>query len=244
MKGLLIAIQFMTRLPTPRVTVTDAEFAGSMRWFPAVGVIIGAIVAGAVWLGLYIDPAVAGVAGVIAWVWVTGELHLDGLADIADAAGAAHKGRERIISVLADPHIGSFGTVAIVLQLLAKLVLLAILARATLTVPYLWGAIIAIPAVARMAPLFWTRCLPPLHQGLGAKFSGAVRNIDIAIWCILLGIVASAYLPLLTIFAVMLVWGSWLKSRIGGISGDGHGAGIEIAESILLLAMLAGAQWA
>ena len=55
MKGLLIAIQFLTRLPTPRVAVSGEEFAASMRWFPAVGLIVGALVAGAGWIGSRCD---------------------------------------------------------------------------------------------------------------------------------------------------------------------------------------------
>src|SRR3546814_8307920 len=57
-------------------------------------------------------------------VAVTGALHLDGLGDIADGSGAAHKDRERLLAVLGDPHAGSFAVVAIALQLIAKLVLL------------------------------------------------------------------------------------------------------------------------
>ena len=130
MKGLIVAIQFLTRLPTPRITVSGAEFAAAIRWFPAVGLILGAIVAAGCRAGAEIDPWTAALAGLVLWVAVTGALHLDGLGDVADACGAAHKDRERILAVLADPHIGSFGAVAIGLQLLAKLLLLHALVAA------------------------------------------------------------------------------------------------------------------
>ncbi|WP_037472571.1 adenosylcobinamide-GDP ribazoletransferase, partial [Sphingobium sp. ba1] len=124
MKGLIIALQFMTRLPMPRVTASAQDFARSMRCFPVVGLILGALIAAACGAGARIDPWVGALLGLIAWVGLTGALHLDGLGDMADAAGAAHKDRDRLRAVLSDPHVGSFGVVAIALQLIAKLVLL------------------------------------------------------------------------------------------------------------------------
>src|SRR5690606_29246293 len=66
----------------------------------------------------------------LAWVWVTGALHLDGLGDVADALGASHRNPQRFLEVLKDPHLGVFGTVAIGMQMLLKMVLLSELARA------------------------------------------------------------------------------------------------------------------
>ncbi|NWK96414.1 adenosylcobinamide-GDP ribazoletransferase [Sphingobium lactosutens] len=233
MKGLVIAIQFLTRLPMPRVSVTGAEFAASIRWFPAVGLIIGILVAAAACLGAWIDPWAGALAALLCWVGITGALHLDGLGDIADAAGAAHKDRERLIAVLADPHVGSFAIVTILLQLLSKLILLRLLIEAQAYV-----AVALIPFAARIGPLVWTRFVPQLHEGLGALFRDVVRPLDLTLWTALL-IGAAILSPSLWIapFAWLLCsW--WLRSRIGGISGDGHGAGIEVTESLLLVAAL------
>jgi len=233
MKGLIVAIQFLTQLPTPRITVSGDEFAASMRWFPAVGVIVGALVAGAGWVGATIDPWTGALCALVVWVAVTGALHLDGLGDIADASGAAHKDRERLLAVLGDPHAGSFAVVAVALQLIAKLVLLhALLDRQA------FAAVAMIPFAARIGPLIWSRALPDLHAGLGSRFRHAVRPLDFAIWS--LALVAAAWLSpsLLVAPLIFLLWGAWLRRKIGGISGDGHGAGIEISESLLLAAAL------
>ena len=123
-KRLVLAMQLMTRLPLPALNVDERDFAAAIRWLPATGIAVGLIVAGGAGLGMRIDPWVGALSGLVAWVAVTGALHLDGLGDIADAAGAAHGDRTRLSAVLADPHIGSFGAVAIGLQLLVKLVLL------------------------------------------------------------------------------------------------------------------------
>lgn len=233
MKQFLIAVQFLTRLPTPRVAGDMADFAASMRWFPLVGVVIGLIVAGAAWLGLRIDGWTGALAALLAWVGITGALHLDGLADIADGLGAAHGDRNRMLTAMADPHVGSFGVVAIGLQLSAKLVLL----HALLGLGAPWW-LIPIPFAARIGPLIWTRWMPQLHEGLGARFTNAVRVRDIAIWWALL-LVVSAVLPgLLSVALLIAAWRFYLLHKVGGISGDGHGAGIELVETGLILALL------
>lgn len=233
MKGLIVAIQFLTRLPTPRIAVSSDEFAASMRWFPAVGLIVGALVAAGGWAGARLDPWTGAFAALLLWVAVTGALHLDGLGDIADAAGAAHKDRARMIAVMSDPHVGSFAVVTIALQLIAKLVLLHALIEREAFI-----AITVVPFAARIGPLAWSRWLPDLHAGLGARFRGVIRPIDLAIWALLLT-GATWWSPSLLITPLLLAgWGWWLLRKIGGISGDGHGAGIEIVESALLLAAL------
>lgn len=242
MKGLIVAVQFLTRLPTPRIAVSGAEFAASMRWFPAVGLIVGAIVAAGGWAGARIDGWTGALAALILWVAVTGALHLDGLGDIADARGAAHKAsgrlsavedRERMLAVLADPHVGSFAVVTIALQLLAKLVLLHGLIEAEA-----YTAIALVPFAARIGPLVWSRWLADLHAGLGSKFRGVIRPFDLILWALLLVAATLASPSLIATPFILLFWGWWLQRAIGGISGDGHGAGIEVTESLLLLAAL------
>lgn len=233
MNGLLLALAFLTRLPVPQPSATTAEFAASMRWFPAAGLVIGPMIAAAGWLGAQGDPWIGALLATLVWVGLTGALHLDGLGDIADAAGAAHGDRTRMMAVLTDPHLGSFGVTAIALQLAAKLVLLhGCIDRG------LWPGLALIPFAARIGPLAWTLLLPPLHDGLGARFHGAVRPRDIGLWLAALT-VAGWFAPgLLAAFILIPLWAWWIMARIGGISGDGHGAGIETVETGLLLALL------
>lgn len=235
MKGFIIALQFLTRLPLPAIVVDDAVFARSMRWFPAVGLVIGALVAGSAWTGALVDHRLGALAALAVWVGVTGALHLDGLSDLADAMGAAHKAkghdRERLLAVLADPHVGSFGVVAIVLQLLGKLVLLDMLVEA-----HAFAPLVLVPFAARIGPLVWTIWLVPLHQGLAARFRSAISPVDLLIWAAALA-ASSWFVPALLVTPVLLLcWGWQVRRTIGGISGDGHGAGIELSETGLLLA--------
>jgi adenosylcobinamide-GDP ribazoletransferase len=232
MKGFLVAVQFLTRLPTPRVQADAANLATSMRWFPAVGLVIGLFVAAATYCGGLIEPWVGALFGLMAWVGVTGALHLDGLCDLADAVGAAHKDRERFLAVMADPHVGSFGVVAIGLQLIAKLVFLQ--GMTTTFQP----ALILIPFAARIGPLVWSYDLPQLHTGLAARFTSTIRIRDIALWSLMLA-VAALWAPAMLVALVLIGgWDCWLHRTLGGVSGDCHGAGIELIETGLLLVAL------
>jgi adenosylcobinamide-GDP ribazoletransferase len=82
--------------------------------------------------------------------------------------------------------------------------------------------------------------MTPLHAGLGARFAGVIRPVDLALW----GWPCSARpgCPgLLATVPAIALWRRWILRRIGGISGDGMGAGIELVESLLLLALCIGA---
>lgn len=232
MTRLLLAFGFLTRLPVPHVVADAGDFAAAIRWYPLVGLVIGGLVAASGRLGTEIDPWVGALAALTMWVAVTGALHLDGLGDLADGLGAAHRDPTRLLAVMADPHVGTFGVVTLVLQLLAKLVLLHAVAAGA------WWPVVAVPFAARIGPLAWARWLPPLRPGIGAAVKGAARMLDLAGWgAVLAG--AAVAVPALAVAPVLIAgWGLWLRRRIGGITGDGHGAGIELVETGLLLALV------
>ena len=86
MKPLLLALQFLTRLPLPMIPADEADFGRAIRWFPVAGLVVGGAVAGAAWVGLHRDAWLAALLALAAWTAITGALHLDGLGDVADAA--------------------------------------------------------------------------------------------------------------------------------------------------------------
>jgi adenosylcobinamide-GDP ribazoletransferase len=228
-----IALQFLTRLPTPRVRDMQADdLARSAIWFPAVGLVIGVLLA-LVMLALDgSDPWVAALAVLGVWIFVTGALHLDGLGDVADALGASHGKPERFVTVLGDPHAGSFAVVAIALQIVAKLVLIAHLPLAMAP----W-ALILIPAWARWGALICSKTLLSLKPGLGASVANSVGWPMIAGWGVLLAAAGLFGAPP-TLIALVLVPGIafYWQWRLGGITGDCLGASIEAAETLLLFA--------
>ncbi len=231
MKTLIVALGFLTRLPMPRVEADEADFARAIRLYPVAGLVIGMIVAGAGWLGARVDPWTGALAALVAWVWATGALHLDGLADLSDGLGAAHGDRSRLLAVMADPHIGSFGVTALAMQLLAKLVLLHALPLET------WPMVAMIPAAARVGPLIWARMLAPLRPGgLGAMVARAVRPVDMIGWTLAVFALGLLYLPVAVAPLIIMMLSLWFRRKLGGVTGDVHGAGIELTETALLLA--------
>lgn len=234
-RELILAVQFLTRLPTPRLrNFQPDELPRCAIHFPLVGLIIGALLVLPL-LALDARPWLAAVLALLVWVWVTGALHIDGLGDVADALGAAHRSPERFLEVLKDPHIGVFGAVAIILQLLLKLVLLAEV-MATAHPPW---AIVLIPAWARWGTLWWSRQLPSLHPGMGERFSWTPGVAAIGGWALALGALSLWLAPvlLLALPLTLLITAYW-RRRLGGISGDCLGASTEVTETALLLALV------
>lgn len=235
MTGFLTALAFLTRLPGPRLSAEDAGNLGrAAPWLAVVGALVGALVAAAAALGATSSPWIGALAGLLAWVLVTGALHLDGLADVADGLGAAHGNRERFLAVARDPNIGSFGAIAIALQLIAKLVLLAaFIERASL--PELAAGLALICAWARWTPLAVGRAVPPLAEGLASRLHTGIDVRVTAIEAIVLAALSLVVAPaLLAAVPSAALYALYWRRRFGGITGDGHGAGIELQESLLL----------
>lgn len=236
LSGLVTAVQFLTRLPVPRaVGAGTADLHKAAPWFPFVGLIVGAVVALATWVGTGLGSWPAALLGVIAWVVVTGALHLDGLGDVADGLGAAHGSPERFLEVIRDPHSGSFGVTAIVLQVAAKLVLLAELTQRLEVL-----GIVLIAAWARWGSLVLARSVPPLGTGFAKRFAGAIEVRMIGMWALLLTLASVVIAPVLVAgvlvpFLLALYW----RRRLGGITGDCHGASIEVTETVLLALLVA-----
>lgn len=232
MRGLILALGFLTRLPLPAVRdYQPAEFARARVWFPAVGLIVGVAVALAAALGAALDPWVGALAGVVMWVWITSGLHLDGLADTADALGATHRDPTRFLAVLADPHVGSFGVIALVLQLAAKLVLLHWLLLLELP----WLVLVLVPAWARWSAAGWALLLPPLKPGLGERLSNHGKRAGWIAGGLALAAISAASPLAFAALIPALLWGVWMKLKLGGQTGDILGAGIEWSESAALL---------
>lgn len=235
--GLILAITFLTRLPMPKVVnFTPADMRKSVVWFPVAGLVVGDFVALAWWLGGLVHSALAGLLGLLMWVWITGALHLDGLSDLTDALGASHRNQERFFEVLSDPHLGSFGVVALVIQLLSKFVLLALAAEYQLSLLL----IVLLPAWARLGAAWWSLSLPTLKSGLAQTFAWQGKASQLWFGASAL-FVLSLWQPIVLVAIVpIMLWRIWLKRRLGGQTGDALGAGIELVESgsLLLLVVL------
>jgi len=175
---------------------------------------------------------------VLVWTGVTGALHLDGAADLADALGASHRDSDRFLTVLKDPHIGTFGVVVLISLLLTKLVTTAWLVASPDA--SLW-MLVLIPAWARLGSIYWSQSLPPLAPGSGEQFAWEIPDHAVLLWgaglFILSWMAVSLFFALVAI-ATLLLWRTFLQWRLGGMSGDCLGAGIEYCEAMMLLAVM------
>lgn len=234
-RGLMVAFGLLTYLPVPNSgRLSERDLALAANYAPLVGLVIGAAIGGSYWVASLFGPWIAALAVVVIWVAITGALHLDGLGDTADALGAAHRNPERFLPVLDDPHAGSFAVVAIALQIVAKLVLVAQLTPAS---PLL--ALILVPAWARWGTTVWSAWLHPLKPGMASAFGSGVSKLGIAFWALALIcasiVVCPRLLVALPLIALITIFWRW---RLGGVTGDCVGASVEVAETLLLTALV------
>jgi adenosylcobinamide-GDP ribazoletransferase len=243
----ILAFQFLTRLPVPALKRFDArELSRAAAWFPFVGIVVGIFVAGAAVLGAHVDGLLGALLGLVMWVWITGGLHLDGLADLADALGASHREPQRFLAVLKDPHIGVFGVLALIIASFAKLILFAVTLREAPNIAMTTMAVrlALICAWARWGALICANTLPVLSSGEAERFAWHRSTGAAIFWCCVLLLLSVVLAPALIVApAIVLAWRSFLRTRIGGMTGDCLGAGIELTEIALLVAIVLAQAW-
>jgi adenosylcobinamide-GDP ribazoletransferase len=218
---------------------TPQEVSASLGWFPLVGFAIGgALAAEAYLLGFVCGDAIRAAAIVMTLAMVTGAVHLDGLADTADALGAG-RDRKRALEILRDSRIGTFGASALFFVLALKVLAIAATAG-KLRYAALWLA----PGVARWTMVALAYRLDYLRaDGAGTTLLArdGRRNFILAS-----SITIAGALPLfgyhslrasITTIAITLALGVFYRKWLGGLTGDLIGAAGEIVETAALLAM-------
>lgn len=243
LQDLKVAALFLTSLPV-RVTgqVSMRDLAQAVYAFPIVGAAVG-LSGGLVFLlasllGLPTMPAA--LLAITAMILATGGLHEDGLADTADGLGAGED-REKALAIMRDSRIGSFGALALMLALLARLMALAPIFDPVLALKVLVAAGMVSRAVMGLVML-----LQPSAKATGlAAETGRPEAARVAIGGGLALIVAVLLLRQLGLVAtgaavaVALLVAWWLGRRLGGCTGDTLGAVQQVAEITFLLAVTA-----
>lgn len=238
------AVRFFTRLPVPGWVGHSAEALNqSARYFPAVGLLVGGIGA-LVYLGaalLWPQP-VAVLLSMAATIYATGAFHEDGLADTVDGLGGGWE-KLRILEIMKDSRVGSYGVVAMVLALLGKFTLLS--AMDTTLIPF---ALLAGHAFSRLCSTLLLASMDYVREDLLAKSKPlATRLSPVAMLVAICFVVPSlAFLPpQKMIFASFLALTAtyWLalkfKRWLGGYTGDCLGATQQVSEIAFYLGLLA-----
>jgi len=237
-EDLATAFQFLTCLPLRRLPYDPHALSRSAKFFPLVGFAVGLV--GAewyLWLGRHLPRAIAALLTVVFFVLVSGGLHEDGLADVADAFGGGWN-REQILAILKDSRIGTFGALAIVVSVGLRWFLLGSLPPDRVALYVVSGQVLC-----RWTALPLGYALPAARQssGQGARIARQISGGSLVVGTVItVAIVAyvlrrALWSPLLCALAVTLFSALYYWRRIGGLTGDCFGATNQLAEIAVYL---------
>ena len=239
------ALLLLSRIPVTWHRFPDERppnFTSALWAFPLVGLVVGAA-GGAVLLttsSLGLPPLVASVLALVVMALLTGAMHEDGLADMADGFGGG-RDTDSIMRIMHDSRIGAYGVLALILATALRLSLLA-LCIDTLSGWNLVGFMALIGAASRFQPVLQLAVFPPSphaslaaltgRPGTGRLIAALVSWLPAMIW--LFGAVSTAAI-ILPACALSLWIGQAATRKVAGLTGDVMGATTIIAELIMLM---------
>jgi adenosylcobinamide-GDP ribazoletransferase len=237
------AIRFLTIFPIPgQLGHNSSELAGSIPFFPVVGLLLGTIAAFCSWwLWLFLPPAVAAVVLTLILLGFSGGLHLDGLADTADGFFSARP-RAQILEIMRDSRIGAMGVIGLILVILLKVTALAGLSRAQAL-----QAALLMPIAGRCAIVVFMALLPYARPegGLGtlfytrrSKIAGVAAVVFLSFF-VLLTVGMNGWAAVLLFLILLVSFALFCTRVIGGATGDTLGAACEMSEACMALALSA-----
>ena len=249
LKQAALAVTFLTGIPLPAGDeATPADLWRSMGWYPLVGMALGGVALGAFAAARTLLPGLVAAVVVIALMEIlTRGLHMDGLMDTADGvlSGAP---RERALEIMKDSRSGAMGVLAAILLIALKVTSLGALGVADAIVPLLVGW-----STARLLPPIGVLIWPYARaDGTGAAFARerTIGPVVLAAGLVLAALVVAALVSVVfggaggwwggiavaaACLVVVLGVQALVAGRLGGLTGDVHGMGIELAEAVALL---------
>jgi adenosylcobinamide-GDP ribazoletransferase len=240
MQAFLIALQFLTRLPIRMKAASPSHIAASYCFYPVIGFLVGL---GAVLLRrglMMVFPGPFSIVLVLAFlIWITGGLHEDGLADVTDGMGGGWT-RDQRLAIMKDSHIGAFGSVVVMLAVLAKYAALTSMNPLRMD-----AAIVTAQTLGRWAFLPMGYFNPYARDGLGSEFTKAMTLASLIVGTVIsivVVVLASGNLggvAFCLACAIIVIASAYFRSRIGGVTGDCFGATFQFVEIATYAASLA-----
>lgn len=231
------AVQFLTILPVPMATVPYEE---AMPFFPLLGALLGGLLGGALLLGVTagFPLGIAAALALTVYLFATGLLHEDGLADVADGVRAG-RSPERILEIMHDSRIGAFGGMALVMAVLLRWQALAELARSSPW--FVLGVCVAAGGVSRAGVVLLASISKPTGHGMVASVAGQVpgwvlfaAGVQASIAGSLAGWRGTALILVGSLVLLALLW-RWFHLRLQGVTGDCLGAASVVVETYVLV---------
>jgi len=221
---------------------SDRDIGASVNFYPLVGAVLGLILSAVAVSFMQVFGSVLSAALILAvWVYLTGALHIDGLADSADAWIGGLGSKERTLSLMKDPTSGPFAIVTLLLVLFVKLAAIEALLNNGHNLILVWPLVIA-----RLSVMILFATTPNARStGLGEAISTYLSRDKVFMICgatLLISLVMLQWLIIPSIFLASIGF-VYLRlkmmKRIDGCTGDTAGALIEITEVLVLLGLVA-----
>jgi adenosylcobinamide-GDP ribazoletransferase len=236
LRGLRAAFVFLTRVPVGGFPYTDDEWRWAAAHFPLVGALLGVVVGAVDHVLLPLGELAAALGAIGASLFLAGALHEDGLADTSDALGGAFD-RDKILAILKDSRVGTFGACALVLSIVGRA---ALLARLGPGAP--WAFVLA-GAAARLGPVWLIATMPYVSsaqsKSRGVMGAGYVQAGIAVAWTVVVSLTMGRSMGaspgrlsavVAAVAVVTLLTGWRYARRLGGITGDFLGATEQLCE--------------
>jgi len=223
--ALIATVRFFSSIPLPSHWQDDWQQA--MRYLPLLGLFQGLLLCAAAFFLQTLSPAIAGFLLLLLWFSMTGFLHLDGLADMADALGAKHADASRLWQVMKEPQLGAFAVVVLLLYVLGMFV-----AVQELFVQGEVWVFLYLPFCARLAAVYFLASLKTPTSGLAHAMQAHLperSTLYVAAFLLALIFIVSQA-ELLFLFLFVILWRNFLYKKFGMVNGDVLGAGILLME--------------
>jgi adenosylcobinamide-GDP ribazoletransferase len=236
-------LMFYTRLPVPKSTgFSEENLNKATRYFPLIGIIVGGVGAGLFWGGCHVlSTEIAIILSLAGMILLTGAFHEDALSDFCDGFGGGY-GKEKILAIMKDSRIGTYGAVGLILLLLSKFFFIK--AFDPLMIPVLLIAAHALSRLNTVLMIFTSRYVSDQDSAkskpIGKKASGATLIIAFVFGLLPLLLLPLPYVPVfLAMQGIILLLFRWYVHRqIGGYTGDVLGTLQQLSELGFYLAFM------
>ncbi|MDP3387330.1 MAG: adenosylcobinamide-GDP ribazoletransferase [Eubacteriales bacterium] len=232
-KSIAMMMLFFTRIPIKRqFDFDEQDYQLGIVFFPLIGLLIGLGLLIIKYVTFFVSPYISAIVLVFFYVWITGGIHIDGLSDTSDGIFSGGD-KAKILDIMKDSRVGSFGSLAISLVIVSYVMLFADNAGGTILIMAIMGkvSILASASISEYAKD---------DDGLGTVFikncTERERNIGFAFITILALVVN--YKLIVPVVATLILTGlitRYIIKKIGGMTGDTLGFVHEISQIMFLL---------